>query len=575
MKRSSLTTLLALSLTCACGGGGGGSSGGAGGGGTDITGDYKVFAANDLGMHCIDSDFATFGMLPPFNVVNAQVVHRTTGGRPRLESGFTLDVTYSAARDATGSITTTSVGKTNFWEHVAGLFGVTLPQGVGLTGLSMPADGPTPGPQALAFDAGRSWFRAAGIPITNTDDALADNHYPLLAIEARAPGTAKLLASTDIVVPVSDETECRACHATGEIAADALGIAWSQASELELQARLNVLILHDARAGTNLLASQPVLCASCHYSLALDLGGSGPSGAQLGHDTFSSVMHAFHGRQLDDGGAPVFPPQGTTLQTCYQCHPGRITECQRGAMKTAGLSCRECHGDMLDVGGEDLLAPGGSLDGGADADHRRPWMDLPRCQSCHTGDALAHLAGPDLVPAADGIRLRQAWRTGDPAASPILATNRRFAENVDALYRNSSGHGGMACWACHGSPHAEWPVENPDANDNRAAVQLQGHSGVIVECATCHEQGTLGATLGGPHGMHPVDSSWSGESHGNFYRRDHAACQVCHGANLEGTALAKVAADRAFRGEGDGDGAGGTLRKGQLVSCDLCHSKPR
>jgi len=570
MLRPPRPELLVFLLVASCGGGGGGGASGSGSG-TSITGDYKVFAANDLGMHCIDEDFSTFGMLPPFNVVNAQIVRRTTGGSPRLESGFTLDASYSATRDPGGSITTTSVGKTNFWEHVAALFGAALSPGVGLTGLSMPADGPAPGPQAMTWDAARGWFRAFGIPITNTDDAGADNPYPLLAIEAREAGTGRVLAHTDVVVPVSNETECRACHATGEIAADTPGVAWSQVADPELQARRNVLLLHDLHAGTNLQASQPVLCASCHYSHALDLAGTGPAGAQVGHDTFSAVMHAFHGRQLDDSGAPLFPPQGSTLATCYQCHPGRITECLRGAMKSAGLSCRECHGDMLDVGGEDDLAQGGSLDGAADFAPRRPWLDLPRCQSCHTGDALDHLRGPGLVPAADGIRLRQAWRTDDPAASPILAVNRRFAENPDTLYRDSTGHGGMACWACHGSPHAEWPVEDAGANDNLAAIQLQGHSGVIMECATCHEPGTLAASLGGPHGMHPVDAGWADESHGRLYRRDPAACQVCHGANLEGTPLARVAADRDFRGEEESR----PLRRGQVVSCDLCHSPPR
>lgn len=567
-RGSFLAALSLLSLVVSCGGGGSGGSGSSGG--TTITGDFKVFAANDLGMHCIDQDFSTFGILPPFNVVNAQVVRRTTGGRPRLESGLTLDVTYSATADASGSITSTSLGKTNFWDHVAALFGASLAPGVGLTGLSMPADGTPPGPQTMPWQAGSGWFRAAGIPITSTDDGGGTNHYPLLRIEARSPGSGAVLASTDVVVPVSDETECRACHATGEIAASASGIAWSQTSDLELQARRNVLILHDERVGTNLVASQPVLCSRCHYSFALDLSGSGPSGQQVGHDTFSAVMHAFHGRQVDAGGAPVFPPDGSTLQTCYLCHPGRITECQRGAMKTGGLTCRDCHGDMLDVGGTDLLAQGGSLDGAADFAHRRPWLDLPRCQACHTGDALDHLEGAGLVTSPDGIRLRQAWRTGDPAASAILATNRRFAENADTLYRNSTGHGGMACWACHGSPHAEWPNEDPNANDNVAATQLQGHAGTIVECATCHEPGTLGASLNGPHGMHPVDQRWAGESHGSLYRRDRAACQACHGKNLEGTVLARVATQRTF----SGDESSRTLVKGQMVSCNLCHSKP-
>lgn len=556
-------------LLAACGGGGT-SSGSGSTGGTPITGDFKVFAVNDLGMHCVDADFSTFGILPPFNVVNAQVVERTNGG-PRLLDPARAEVSYDALADATGSRNSTSLGKSNFWDHVADLFGAALPEGTGLTGLRLPADGAMPGPQAMAFDPARGWYRAFGLPMLPIDDDGNPNRYPLLKVVATSPTTGQELASLPVVVPASEETECRACHATGEIAAQNPFLTWSQEPDLEVQARRNVLVLHDANQGTNLLGSQPVLCSRCHYSTALDLSGTGPAGDQIGRPTFSAVMHDFHGRQLDGNGDPLFPPQGTTLQTCYQCHPGRVTECLRGAMKTGGMSCFECHGDMLAVGGREFLAPGGSLDGMADGDHRRPWIDLPRCQSCHTGDVLDHRTGPNLAMAADGLRLRRTWVDGDAAASPILATNRRFAENPGKLYRDSTGHGGLACWACHGSPHAEWPSADPAANDNRAALALQGHVGTIVECDVCHEPGTLPSTLGGPHGMHPVDGRWADEDgHGRQYQRDRTSCQACHGANLEGSPLARVAADRDFRGE-----HARHLAKGTIVSCDLCHSRPR
>ena len=44
--------------------------------------DYQVFAYNDLGMHCFDNDFSIFCLLPPFNVIHAQVVEK--GARPKL-----------------------------------------------------------------------------------------------------------------------------------------------------------------------------------------------------------------------------------------------------------------------------------------------------------------------------------------------------------------------------------------------------------------------------------------------------------------------------------------------------------
>jgi hypothetical protein len=570
-----------------CGGGGGG-----GGSAPDVPhsfvvppGQYRVFANNDLGMHCMDKEFSTFSILPPFNVFNAQVVYRSPSGLPVVLGPGQVNVTYEPVSDALGSINSTSIGKTDFWAHVNALFGVNLLPGQGVFGLYMPADAPQPGPQPIGFDATLSMFHAFGLPITPKDDAGATNPYPLMRIRARDPATGNVLATTDIVVPVSGETDCRNCHVTGQIAANDPGVPWSTNPDTELQSKLNVLILHDLRANTDLVNQQPVLCAKCHYSPPLDLAGSGPppgsysaqsAGPQTGihpvhvPKAMSRVMHSFHGQLVDRHGQPVFPPGGTPLQTCYQCHPGAITECLRGAMFTGGMGCYSCHGDMLATGGAFPLAAGGSIDGTNDGHGRRPWKDLPRCSSCHTGDALSHITGPGTVPSSDGIRLRQAWRTGDQAASPIAPTNLRFAENTNTLFRFSKGHGGLSCEACHGSTHAEWPIADPASNDNVAANELQGHVGAIMECASCHANGTPASTMNGPHGMHNVDSASWVDNHEDFYDASHASCQTCHGTNLLGTVLSRAAADRTF----SHDGHTYHLTAGQPVACNTCHSLP-
>ena len=252
---------------------------------------------------------------------------------------------------------------------------------------------------------------------------------------------------------------------------------------------------------------------------------------------------------------------GTLEETCYQCHPGKVTKCLRGAMGGAGIDCVDCHGSMLAVG----------------RDTRQPWLDEPRCESCHTGDAVDH-KGID-------IRLSQAWEDDINIATPRLADNKRFAENDDTLYRNSLGHGGVACEGCHGSTHAIWPNAVPNANDNVAAIQLQGHAGTISDCSTCHTR--LPPTLNGPHGMHNVNSSaWTGE-HEEFYEHNPNACRACHGQNLQGTVLSVTAADRVYLlddedededddDDDDGDSSSKTISvsKGTQVSCDLCHQKP-
>jgi hypothetical protein len=208
------------------------------------------------------------------------------------------------------------------------------------------------------------------------------------------------------------------------------------------------------------------------------------------------------------------------------------------------------------------------VDGQNDGKSRRPWMDLPRCQSCHTGDATSHLTLADgSLMTSDGIRTLLAFNPTDAAASPRKAPSSRFAENSNTLFRFSKGHGGIACEGCHNSTHAIWP--NPDAqhNDNVASQQLQGHSGTVTECTACHGAGTLAASLGGPHGMHPVaDSSWDRGSHGSLAKKDRQACAACHGADFRGSPLSRTAAQRSLRSR--------TVSQGTQIGCYDCHNGP-
>ena len=64
------------------------------------------------------------------------------------------------------------------------------------------------------------------------------------------------------------------------------------------------------------------------------------------------------------------------------------------------------------------------------------------------------------------------------------------------LYRNSQGHGGLYCEACHDSTHAIAPSREP--NDAYKFVELQGHAGTLAECRACHASTPAGA---GPHGL--------------------------------------------------------------------------
>ena len=575
--------VLLLMLIAGCGGSGSGSNNDtgedAGNGSNPATNPGTspgaatavVLAANDLGMHCIDREFSVFSILPPFNVVHAQVLNRNTTGLPEFLDETQVDVRYDGVVDADGSINTYSVAgplaKTDFWDYAGQLFGTRLNNGQGLSGLYMPGDDPlNRGAQPMAYDAGQQWFAAEGIPITPMDDDNHNNPFGLMRIMAR-DSSGQQLGQLDVVVPVASETDCQGCHKTGGLAAQ--GSGWSNAADREIQSKINILRLHDRMQSTILEASQPVLCASCHYSPALDLTGSGPTNSL---PTFSKVMHAYHGSLQDSQGQPIFT--NTVDGNCYQCHPGKITQCLRGAMATGGLDCFDCHGDLSSVGGGTPLLAGGSIDGTNDGNPRRPWQDLPRCQSCHTGDAVSYLnTGTGLVhDPAWPFRLRQAYLNSDASASPLKVSGSRFAENSATLYRFSKGHGGVFCEGCHGSTHAVWPNIDPTANDNVAAVSLQGYRGVIRECTACHAAGTLPLTTNGPHGLHNIaDSRWySEDGHGERYEREKASCKACHGLDLNGTPLSKVPVARSFRAEGRTV----NFAAGDLVGCTHCHGRP-
>jgi hypothetical protein len=437
----------------------------------------------------------------------------------------------------------------------------------------------------------------------------------------------------------------------------------TELEELLNTAKINVLRLHDAKHGDkyvnwdsnknlvsmacdaqsdandpDCLANQtPVQCSQCHYSPALDLTQAGPVNEpeqglngrqQVSHISMSRAMHGVHGALPDfdagNGSEPLFPVMpapddpmrtaGATPinafendildKTCYQCHPGKRTQCLRGAMFSGGVVCQDCHGDMQQVGNDFTMKVSTTNPGDfvLDGTLRVPWASEPGCQSCHTGDALNpnHPAGAPV--AGDGLRLLQAYSTQNinvpGVANPVKvaaitsAPGSRFAENqavnstgdtVDVLYRLSKGHGGVMCEGCHNSTHAVWPNQNPFANDNVAANQLQGHTGTIAECDVCHT-GDLGITLEGPHGMHPTGVSglrFADGGHEDLAEDNKNACRACHGQNGEGTVLSKVAVDRSFVIDECEDGSlcpGGesenftvNLTKGMEVSCTLCH----
>ncbi|MBQ0929862.1 multiheme c-type cytochrome [Ideonella alba] len=509
----------------------------------------KVVGWNDLGMHCMDSDYSVFSILPPFNTLHAQVIDTTNN--KLVTSGVT--VSFEALADLGGSRNTYSVGKTNFWDFAKPLYGADLPPGIGLTGLG--TAGVTP--QAMSWQATPAMWEAVGIPITPVDDTFKKNTYPMTKVVVR-DSTGTEVAHARVVLPVSDEMTCVACHASGsqDAAKPARGWVYDPRGP-EKDYRRNILARHDdqhlgtAKYKKALLAAgyskkglldsadggHPILCAACHASNAL------PGTGQVGISAMTSATHTLHASVIN-------PNTGLKLGddkdrgACYMCHPGAETKCLRGVMGNAtgpdglpSIQCQSCHSTMAKVG----------------SPKRVGWLQQPTCQACHY----------------DGKRDLMAVNAKGQVKTPA---DTRFATNANVpapgfnLYRFSKGHGGLQCEACHGSTHAEYTSSHD--GDNQVSVDTQGHVGTLSECSACHSNLRTTAN-GGPHGLHTIGQAWVG-GHGNAAERDRQACAYCHGADFRGSPLAKTAAVRDF----NADGKKKHYEAGTQVTCYDCHNGP-
>lgn len=194
----------------------------------------------------------------------------------------------------------------------------------------------------------------------------------------------------------------------------------------------NILTFHDEENAGEYPAGHTTPLMQRRPVLCAECHSSNALGA-AGVPGLPSLARAMHSKHADK------VPQ--TTAGCYNCHPGPTTQCLRDAMSQKhGMTCIDCHGTMEDV-----------------AKNATPWLKEPRCDTCHDGG--------------------------------------EFDQNA-ALYRHSTGHGGVYCAACHDSPHAIAPSREP--NDALKFVAWQGHQGPLDTCTVCHLTQPAGA---GPHGL--------------------------------------------------------------------------
>jgi hypothetical protein len=383
----------------------------------EVTGDYTVFAWNDLGMHCLNPTYDKLVILPPYNNVTVQVVKR---GNPPSIVTSNITVSYKLT-DNSSSYNKRAYG--GFWDNAMKLFGVSPAHDIGLKGNGLT------GNMTVAGDH----FIAEGIPVVPVNDNGTWNPFQVAEITVK-DGSGSVLAQTQAMVPTSDEINCAKCHGSATVNAfDA------------------ILASHDAAHSTNLSASpgKPVLCAGCHPSPALGIN----TGPQM------YLSRALHGSHATRGA------------TCYDCHPGATTKCNRSLAhnnnNSADGNCTTCHGSMANVAS--TIAAG-----------RVPWASEPGCVTCHAG-------------------------VTDVNTGTIL-------------YRNARGHGGLYCSSCHGSPHAMYPSR--EAADNYQSKQYQGFTATIKSigsCGVCHSSSRGQSNL----------SEFS-ETHGGLAPEKTIGCNACH-----------------------------------------------
>jgi hypothetical protein len=382
---------------------------------TPVPGRYVVLAWNDLGMHCLNPSYDKLVVLPPYNNLWVQVVKR--GVKPEIVTA-NVSVEYKIEGN------TYSYGKKNFgqfWDHAVELFGslfgfADLPHDIGLKGKGLS------GQMELAGDH----FVAEGIPLTPIRDDGTWDPYQVAYVTVKDTAGV-VIAATKTTVPTSDEMHCEKCHGADPFQ--------------------DIMSKHDASNGTDLAGTTPRLCGDCHGSPALGLMSPGTSGIFL-----SKAIHGYHA----DKGA-----------SCYDCHPGPQTQCNRSVRHAAaGGNCEWCHSGMAQVAASIPST-------------RIPWVNEPRCAMCHD---------------ASGV------------------------ETGIVLYRNAKGHGQLYCASCHGSPHAMIP--SLVAKDNYQALQYQGSTNrvkSIASCGVCHESSRGEDNMGD-----------FAETHGGPKPEKTNSCHICH-----------------------------------------------
>ena len=410
--------------------------------------DYVLLAWNNLGMHCLSDSDPFFVILPPANEIQAQLIRR--GEAPEI---VTEGVTISyVPEEGFGN----PAGEVRFWEFAAENFGLAPARNVGLKGQGISGE--------MQLEEERGIFEAPMVPVVPYQDGHY-NPYPLFTVEARDSESGALLATTRTVVPTASEMGCRNCHGGAWLVDGVAGFTAATSAA--------ILAVHDRRSGTDLLAmaerGEPRLCANCHEDPATGTEGR-PDLLNL-----PAAVHGWHANYL----------QGRGAEACAFCHPADpagATMCLRDG-HSVNLDCTNCHGTLEDhalsllVAERDNGKPGSdrlmrhlsprAVDSMDQVVRRAPWLQEPDCLACHVD-----------------------YTRPDPDTASAVY---KWVDGPSGLYRFSSDDSDLLpCLACHGPPHATFPVHGDKYGadrDNILPLQVQGNRRAIGaggNCRVCH-----------------------------------------------------------------------------------------
>ncbi|GFK94964.1 hypothetical protein NNJEOMEG_02812 [Fundidesulfovibrio magnetotacticus] len=308
------------------------------------------------------------------------------------------------------------------------------------------------GQPALTLKAEGNRYRAPYVSLSPYGADGSFRPYPVGVVRAWDAEGKTLLAETKVVLPVSSEMGCRNCH----------GGEWSHGvgglSEATVR---DVLKAHD-RLSLTALAGQsgPLRCKGCH-------SGEGKGRAM----NLSASMHGLHAVYLAGRGADA-------CNLCHPTDPMGATRALRDPHPAAGLDCTSCHGAMEDhalsllvreeqqgvAAAKPLMALIKPREGAPVP--REPWVNEPKCVTCHTGYKAPEQA--------------QAYGVWTKDAGDL------FKAKPDDM-------GALTCADCHGAAHSVYPAVNPYGadRDNLQPLQYQKLAramGGKKNCQSCHRE---------------------------------------------------------------------------------------